>query len=72
MHILDFHGFPWISMDFHGFPWISMDIQEICTPMGNPKYFDPQEIQIIMGNCMHLVKCAHRFYTSYKSITVEF
>ena len=25
MHILDIHGYPWISMDFHGFPWISMD-----------------------------------------------
>ena len=25
MHILDIHGFPWISMDFHRLPWITMD-----------------------------------------------
>ena len=25
MDVIDFHGFPWISIDFHSFSWISMD-----------------------------------------------
>ena len=24
MDLIDFHGFPWISIDVHGFPWISI------------------------------------------------